>query len=613
MEHARDNSVDLERPPSNELILSSVSYTVPGLRRKDPPREVLSNVSARFPSAQLSAVMGASGCGKTTMLTLLRGLTSKGSVLTGRLTCNSKTVTAAAMRRISSLVPQADVYLSALTPREVLDFAAQLRMPRTCSAQDRNKQVADVLSLLHLEPCANTRIGDGIHGSTGISGGERKRLSVGLSIIGGLPQVLLCDEPTSGLDSAVASLVVDILKDLVRRGVTVVCTIHQPSYAMFSEFSQLLMLHAGKVAYHGQVADVESFFAQFDAATPQHVNPAHHYISELQQHGDVWVSRCMDEGPLTQKCIASPEPSEPANGKANEDAISRSSLSMIEQTCVLMKRVVLENFRNRSKFRKGVMARLPASTLIGIFFWQMARNPSTSAIFALRSLLFITIQNAMVDTFYAGATTFQATRHLLKREYYDGLYQMTPFYLSYYFGFLLMQIPWTLVWALPLYFLTGMPLEVDQCLVFVSTCFVAILLSCAFGSAVGTWTKDEDGNRAVLLPMMIVTIMLSGFIIQYHQLHVIWLPFYYLSPIQWCMSILEKNLFSGLSFSGVPNPSGSAQQCFATGNELLEATLNPVALRLSIPVMFLICIGMIIFVMVLNLLMIRLKVLNARA
>ena len=98
---------------------------------------------------------------------------------------------------------------------------------RTLSPLDRQQRVSDILQLLHIEKCADTAIGDEKLGVRGISGGERRRLSVGLALIGGLPQVLLCAEPTSGLDSAAAANMVDVLKTIAKRGVTVVAAIHQ--------------------------------------------------------------------------------------------------------------------------------------------------------------------------------------------------------------------------------------------------------------------------------------------------------------------------------------------------------------------------------------------------
>merc|ERR1740121_17978 len=129
--------------------------------------------------------MGASGSGKSSLLTLVRGLRSPGSQMEGEILCNGRRVSTELMRTVASAVPQEDVFLSALTPREMLSFAAELRLPAKLTARTRSKRVELLISGFKLDACADTPIGDerNLHG---ISGGERRRLSVALAIIGGL-------------------------------------------------------------------------------------------------------------------------------------------------------------------------------------------------------------------------------------------------------------------------------------------------------------------------------------------------------------------------------------------------------------------------------------------
>ncbi|CAK0866965.1 unnamed protein product [Prorocentrum cordatum] len=216
---------DAEAARSAEVEVRDLYYTIRGKKKNDVPREVLKGISCSFPSGRLSAMMGASGSGKTSLLTLMRGLSSPGSELRGGIFCNGRPVSIDLMRSISSVVPQEDVFLSALTVRETLAYAAQLRLPPGCKKADWDARVEHILALLKLGPCAEAMVGDDRLGIRGISGGERRRLSIGTAVIGGLPQLLLCDEPTSGLDSAAAHGIVAFLKSLADRGVTVLCAI----------------------------------------------------------------------------------------------------------------------------------------------------------------------------------------------------------------------------------------------------------------------------------------------------------------------------------------------------------------------------------------------------
>lgn len=610
-----DADLELEagRPSTACVELRRLSYTVAATSRRAPPRTVLFGVSCAFQPGRLSAIMGASGSGKTSLLTLIRGWSAPGSTVDGDVLVNGKAVDSECMREIACGVPQQDVFLSALTPREMLTFAAELRLSALATAAERRRRVEHVLAVFRLQACADTPIGDELQGLRGISGGEKRRLSVGLSIIGGLPPLLLCDEPTSGLDSAAASCMVHILRSLASAGVTVLCAIHQPSYAVFREFDSVLLLEAGQAMYFGGVCGIEAYFARYGSPTPEHVNPAHHYITEIQRDGSAWGQRWLEQaephgahGTLMNGSlfftIASPR-------SATESRLGRA----LRRTVILSRRTLLENFKNQRKFLRGVRSRLPPSIMVGLFFWQIAAAARQSTIHPLRGVLFVAAQNPLIETFYAGATASQLTRGLLKREYYDGLYHMLPYFLSYYIGFLAMQVPWALAWAMPLYMLVGLPLEPSRMGVFLLTVFLVILAACAAGSAVGTRTESPDGNRAVLMPLLIPMVLFSGYVVPFEQIPQVWKPIYYLSPVQWATTILERNHYQGVVFEDCDGDIPFFERhCYATGEELIEATANPWSARLGIGGMLLVFVAYISIMMALHFRGIRACVLDGR-
>ncbi|CAE8698208.1 unnamed protein product, partial [Polarella glacialis] len=304
------------------------------------------------------------------------------------------------------------------------------------------------------------------------------------------------------------------------------------------------------------VAQVEGYFAKHGSPTPSHTNPAHHYVQQIQDKSQLWI----DNWHMASACEPNVSPSQKLDNAQHKDSVAfatfrnvqlglgKSKLSLWRQTEVLTRRTLLENFKNKKKFFRGIMSRLPASIMVGLFFWQMAAVPTQKSIFPLKGVVFLCTQNPMIESFYAGATTFQLTKGLLKREYYDGIYQVTPYYLAYYLGFLAMQIPWTLAWAAPLYLFVGLPLEFKRCGIFLLTTFLMLLMACAAGSAVGAKTRDADGNRAVLMPMLIPATLFSGYVIPYTQIPRIWMFMYYLSPMQWGMTLLETSHYQGIVF-----------------------------------------------------------------
>lgn len=243
-------------------------------------KTILHEVDGTFAAGRLTALMGPSGSGKTTMLSVLRS----GRCTSGVTTVNGHKYTRHA-RRLIVTVPQDDVLLAGLTPREMLGYAACLVLPRTLSKGARMARVDAVLTDLNL--CGDdtsTRIGSA--DERGLSGGQRKRVSIGLELLTN-PAVLLCDEPTSGLDAKMAADVVAILRQLSRRGRTVVATIHQPSFQLFSAFDELLLLRAGRVAYAGAISAAAAHFEAAGFPTPAHENPADYMMRLLQVDVDV--------------------------------------------------------------------------------------------------------------------------------------------------------------------------------------------------------------------------------------------------------------------------------------------------------------------------------------
>jgi ABC-type lipoprotein export system ATPase subunit len=156
-----------------------------------------------------------SGAGKSTLLNFLSGRLKSGS-RSGEVLLNGQRVKDKHYKQLSAYVMQDDALLGNLTPREMLRYAARLRLPRNSSRNEINARVEEIIAQLGLNKCANTRVGvPGVQ--RGVSGGERRRTSIALEMLTN-PMLLFLDEPTSGLDSQAAESVVKMLKELAQRG-----------------------------------------------------------------------------------------------------------------------------------------------------------------------------------------------------------------------------------------------------------------------------------------------------------------------------------------------------------------------------------------------------------
>lgn len=139
--------------------------------------------------------------------------------------------------------------MGTLTVRETIKYSALLRLPSNTAKHEINETIENTIAEMGLQECADNLIGN--WHLRGISGGEKKRLSIALEIIT-QPCLLFLDEPTSGLDSASAFFVVQTLKNVARRGRTVISSIHQPSSEVFALFDDLLLLSNGETIYFGE-------------------------------------------------------------------------------------------------------------------------------------------------------------------------------------------------------------------------------------------------------------------------------------------------------------------------------------------------------------------------
>jgi ABC-type multidrug transport system ATPase subunit len=245
-----------EKPDFNPLErtfhieFENMSFTLPnGL-------QVISNVSGVLRPGRVCAIMGASGSGKTTLLTILMG---KQTPTAGILKINGQVDHLRRYRRLIGYVPQEDIMIRELTIRDTLMHSARMRLPKDWTYQRVKKKVNQIISSLGIEHVSNSVIGN--EEERGISGGQRKRVNIGMELVAE-PSVLFLDEPTSGLDSSTAYDVCLNLRHIARQqGLTVAAVVHSPSPATFKQFDDLLLLgKGGKVIYMGPREKANDYF-----------------------------------------------------------------------------------------------------------------------------------------------------------------------------------------------------------------------------------------------------------------------------------------------------------------------------------------------------------------
>ncbi|KAL3631303.1 ABC transporter G member 21 [Castilleja foliolosa] len=253
------------------LQFEDVCYTIK-LQNKSQPKQtrtILNNVSGLVRPGELVAMLGPSGSGKTTLLTALAGrLPGK---ISGTIKYNGLGFSSSVKRK-TGFVTQDDVLYPHLTVLETLTYTALLKLPSSLTKKEKMEQAEMIIMELGLNRCRNSMIGGLL--LRGISGGERKRVSIGQEMLVN-PSLLLVDEPTSGLDSTTAQRIVATLRWAARGGRTVVTTIHQPSSRLFRMFDKVIVMTEGCPIYCGGANGVMGYFASIGYAPGfNFMNPA---------------------------------------------------------------------------------------------------------------------------------------------------------------------------------------------------------------------------------------------------------------------------------------------------------------------------------------------------
>lgn len=226
--------------------------------------------------------MGASGAGKTSLLNVLAGRLQSNRELRieTEIRLNDYLVdpTDISVRRHIAFVAQDDSLQVTATPREAIRFSARLRLSRDISKEEIDQLTERMLLELGLTACADTIVGGAL--IKGISGGERKRTSVGVELVT-RPGVIFLDEPTSGLDSYSSLQCCNVLRKVAQAGASVLFTIHQPSSEIFESIDQLILMNKGRVMFQGAVKDIPEIFGRFGYPIPNNYNPADFVIVSM--------------------------------------------------------------------------------------------------------------------------------------------------------------------------------------------------------------------------------------------------------------------------------------------------------------------------------------------
>lgn len=412
---------------------------------------LLKDISGVFRPHVLTALMGASGAGKTTLMDVLAGRKT-GGVITGDIRVNGHPKEDKTFAHVSGYVEQTDVHLPQSSVREALEFSAALRLPTTVDASTRGRFVSEILELVELDRIQGAYVG--VPGVSGLSVEQRKRLTLAVELVAN-PSIIFMDEPTSGLDARAASIVMTAIRNTVNSGRTVTCTIHQPSVDIFESFDELLLLKpGGRTVYFGPLGDGAERLIDYLQGLPgiepikPRYNPANWMLESLGK-----------EGSLSIDFAEAYKQSEVANemeqviAKAEVPPSGSKPMEIEELHLPPWKLQFFENLKrfNRMYWRSPeynltrALVTLLIAFAFGTLFWRQGQRDSTSGgVLNIAGVLFSSVLFMGITNCLTVQHIVALQRSIMYRERAAGYYGVVPFALAQQ----AVELPYLLVQAI---------------------------------------------------------------------------------------------------------------------------------------------------------------------
>ncbi|BBN06130.1 ATP-binding cassette, subfamily G (WHITE), member 2 [Marchantia polymorpha subsp. ruderalis] len=518
-------------------------------------KTLLKNISGEAKPGRLLAIMGPSGSGKTSLINVLAGQlpASKQMRLNGHLLVNGRPVKNA--KHTVAYVRQEDLFFSQLTVRETLSLAAELQLGKDV---DKEKYVDDLLKRLGLGGCAGTIVGD--KKVRGISGGEKKRLSIACELIAS-PSVIFADEPTTGLDAFQAEQVMETLRELAHDGHTVICSIHQPRGSIYAKFDDLMLLSNGSLVYMGPAGEKAlTYFESIGYKCPEHVNPAEFFADLISIDYSTPEREEITRGKLASLVNTfSGRISESLYGKYESAAdnsgvvVRSSSVKLVrphvgwwKQFRILLRRAWLQATRDGPTNKvRGTMS-LSSALIFGSIFWRMGRTQTS-----IQDRLGL-LQVAAVNTAMAALTktvnVFPKERTIVQQERTKGSYGLIPYLLSKLVAEAPISAAFPLAFAAVVYPMTGLHPTFSRFLRLSGIVTVEAFAASAMGLTVGAIAPTSEAASALGPSIMTVFIVFGGYYVNEENTPLVfrWIP--KVSMIRWAFQALCINEFTGLKF-----------------------------------------------------------------
>ncbi|KAL1180086.1 hypothetical protein V6Z11_A03G204900 [Gossypium hirsutum] len=490
--------------------------------------------------------MGPSGCGKSALLNALAGwILDPHTRKAGDILINGHKQTMA--YGTSAYVTQDEALIHTLTVTEAVYYSAQLRLPDTMSRSEKKQRAETTIREMGLQDAMNTRVGG--WGNNGLSGGEKRRLSICIEILT-RPRLLFLDEPTSGLDSAGSYHVMSSIASLNRRdGVrrTIIASIHQPS---------------SKTVYFGTLSAANEFFASNGFPCPTLQNPSDHFLKTINKEFD----KDIEEGFVNEI---------PTEEVINILVNSYKSSDIFQHAQTENLRSFINMYRDPGYYRWRLAVYIALTLTLAVLFNNLGLSYGS---IQARGALLLFVTAILTFMTIGGFPSFVEEMKVFERERLNGHYGIIAFVLANTISAIPFLIVISLIPGTICYYIPRLQKGFQHFFFFISTLFASIMLIESLMMVVASLVPNFLTGIIVGAGIQGIMMLVAGFFRSPADLPkpVLKYPLHHIAFHKYAYQGLLKNEFEGLRFENDHNNnnnnvgSGGARPMILTGEDALR-------------------------------------------
>ncbi|XP_061993147.1 ABC transporter G family member 32 [Rosa rugosa] len=506
--------------------------------------QLLVDVTGAFRPGVLTALVGVSGAGKTTLMDVLAGRKT-GGVIEGSIHISGHPKRQETFARISGYCEQSDIHSPCLTVVESLLFSVWLRLPSDVDLDTRKAFVEEVMELVELTPLSGALVG--LPGVNGLSTEQRKRLTIAVELVAN-PSIVFMDEPTSGLDARSAAIVMRTVRNIVNTGRTIVCTIHQPSIDIFESFDELLFLkRGGQLIYAGPLGpnscELIKYFEAIEGV--QKIRPGYNPAAwmldvtsstEEIRLGVDFADIYRRSNLFQQNKDLVENLSKPSTNSKELNFPTKYCQTSFEQFLTCLWKQNLSYWRNPQYTAVRFFYTVIISLMLGTICWRFgAKRETQQDLLNAMGSLYAAILFSGVTNATAVQPVVSIERFVSYRERAAGMYSALPFA----FAQVAIEFPYVFAQA------------VIYCTIFYSTAafdwtllkfvwylffmYFTMLYFTFYGMMTTAVTPNHNVAAIIAAPFYMLWNLFSGFMIPHKRIPVWWRWYYWANPVAWSL------------------------------------------------------------------------------